>query len=99
MPRNRLIAIASILLVLSLIVIFSPSSNRVPVKSDPSPGGNSIPSPASPADISQLMASLQIQSVERIDVPDFSLKDINNERFHAEDHKGKVIMLNFWATW
>jgi cytochrome oxidase Cu insertion factor (SCO1/SenC/PrrC family) len=99
MPRNRLIAIASILTVLSLVVIFSPFSNRVPAKTDPSLGGNSTLSPASPADIGKLMASLQIQPVERIDVPNFSLKDINNVRFHVEDHKGKVILLNFWATW
>ena len=99
MSRNKLITIASILLILPLIVIFSPSSNRVPVKTDPAPGGNSIRISTSPAPISQLMASLQIQLVERIDLPNFTLQDINDERFNAEDQKGKVIMLNFWATW
>jgi len=29
----------------------------------------------------------------------FSLKDINNQDVTLADHKGKVILLDFWATW
>lgn len=31
--------------------------------------------------------------------PDFSVRDIHGNRVHLEDFKGKVIFLNFWATW
>ena len=31
--------------------------------------------------------------------PDFSLEDIDGEQHALSDYRGKVIMLNFWATW
>ena len=30
---------------------------------------------------------------------DFTLKDINGADVHLADYKGKVVLLNFWATW
>lgn len=31
--------------------------------------------------------------------PDFSLEDMDGERYVFEDYRGKVVMVNFWATW
>ena len=31
--------------------------------------------------------------------PDFSLKDVNGKSVKLSDYKGKVVLLNFWATW
>ena len=31
--------------------------------------------------------------------PDFSLRDINGKAVSLEAHKGKVVLVNFWATW
>ena len=31
--------------------------------------------------------------------PDFTLKDLNGNRVGLSDFKGKVVVLNFWATW
>jgi len=31
--------------------------------------------------------------------PDFSLKDGNGQTVHLSDYKGKVVLLDFWATW
>ncbi|MFI5202612.1 MAG: peroxiredoxin family protein [Candidatus Kapaibacterium sp.] len=31
--------------------------------------------------------------------PDFALTDINGSLHHLSDYRGKVVMLNFWATW
>lgn len=31
--------------------------------------------------------------------PDFALKDINNKPFNLSSLRGKVVILNFWATW
>jgi peroxiredoxin len=30
---------------------------------------------------------------------DFTVKDMNNARVRLSDYKGKVILVNFWATW
>ncbi len=36
---------------------------------------------------------------ERKPAPDFALKDIDGQTVHLSDYKGKVVILDFWATW
>jgi peroxiredoxin len=36
---------------------------------------------------------------ERHAAPNFSLKDSNGKTVQLSDYKGKVVLLNFWATW
>ncbi len=36
---------------------------------------------------------------ERKDAPDFNLKDADGKVVHLSDYKGKVVLLDFWATW
>jgi cytochrome c biogenesis protein CcmG/thiol:disulfide interchange protein DsbE len=31
--------------------------------------------------------------------PDFALQDVDGTVHHLSDYRGKVVMLNFWATW
>ncbi len=31
--------------------------------------------------------------------PDFTLEDMNGKTWHLADLKGKVVFVNFWATW
>ncbi|MGB5177839.1 MAG: TlpA disulfide reductase family protein [Gammaproteobacteria bacterium] len=31
--------------------------------------------------------------------PDFTLKDMDGESFALHDFRGKVVLINFWATW
>jgi len=42
-------------------------------------------------------------SFARIDpprtVPDFSLPDMDGEMHALQDYRGKVVLINFWATW
>lgn len=39
------------------------------------------------------------QSNQSDKVPDLSLKDLKGKTVKIEDFKGKVVLLNFWATW
>ena len=32
-------------------------------------------------------------------MPEFKLKDADGQTVHAADYKGKVVLLDFWATW
>jgi cytochrome c biogenesis protein CcmG/thiol:disulfide interchange protein DsbE len=36
---------------------------------------------------------------DRKSAPEFSLKDVHGRTVKLSDYKGKVILLNFWATW
>jgi len=36
---------------------------------------------------------------EPMTATDFTLEDMDQTRFSLNDYRGKVIMLNFWATW
>ncbi len=34
-----------------------------------------------------------------VDAPDFSLKEIGGEKISLKELRGKIILLNFFATW
>lgn len=36
---------------------------------------------------------------DRKPAPDFALKDADGKLVHLSDYKGKVVLLDFWATW
>lgn len=63
-----------------------------------SDGDNNKRTPATNA--AQTSSAVEDTSGKKLkDAPDFSLTKRNGETFTLSDHKGKVMVLNVWATW
>jgi len=49
---------------------------------------------------SSTLAQARLQAAsDRRAAPNFTLQDANGTAVHLSDYKGKVVLLNFWATW
>ncbi|QDK38789.1 TlpA disulfide reductase family protein [Bdellovibrio sp. NC01] len=44
-------------------------------------------------------AMATVESMEKNGVPNFSAETLSGEKFDLESLKGKVVILNFWASW
>lgn len=45
------------------------------------------------------MAYVPEQIDDEIAAPDFELENLDGERVKLSDYRGKIVFLNFWATW
>jgi peroxiredoxin len=57
------------------------------------------PATQSPTHRDDFFANLGIEPIKKKPAPDFLLKDIDGNAVRLHDFKGKVVLLNFWATW
>ena len=63
-------------------------------------GGSATPDPGGESSESNTSPEVEItEVVEGGKAPDFSVAMLNGEVFTLSKHKGKVVFLNFWATW
>lgn len=47
-----------------------------------------------------LMTSMRISRVTRkVKAPDFGLEELGGKIAQLTDHRGKVVLINFWTTW
>ena len=60
-------------------------------------GGIFIPTVSAEEDLFKALQASQFP--ERVEAPEFTLPLIEGGEAKLSDYKGKVIFLNFWATW
>jgi len=59
-----------------------------------------VPSTGCLSNFLQVEAKNELKDPNKRNVaPDFELKDVNGKPVRLSDFKGKVVLLNFWATW
>ncbi len=46
-----------------------------------------------------MSAARVLQFKERMSAPGFAIEDVEGNRVKLKDFRGKVVLLNFWATW
>jgi thiol-disulfide isomerase/thioredoxin len=46
-----------------------------------------------------ILLLVQVASAQTKPVSDLKLKDLDGKKIQLSDYKGKVVLLNFWATW
>src|SRR5258707_4879204 len=49
--------------------------------------------------VSLILFSISVRAQSSHRAPPLALKDIHGRPFSLADYKGKVVLLNFWATW
>jgi len=78
----------------------SDGTSAVPSPQNPAP--SSLPStPRALSSLAELFqrAGLSYMGNRGIPAPDFSVKSIEGKQIKLSEFKGKVVLLNFWATW
>ena len=50
-------------------------------------------------DLHYMEALALIKFGEKIKAPNFIIKELNGNTVSLEDYRGKIVFLNFWATW
>jgi cytochrome c biogenesis protein CcmG/thiol:disulfide interchange protein DsbE len=65
----------------------------------PDPSVNELPPPSAPGGISAAGEEAAGSTLSGKPAPDFTLKDMNGADVTLTSFKGKVVLLNFWATW
>ncbi|HWP85438.1 MAG TPA: TlpA disulfide reductase family protein [Terriglobia bacterium] len=88
---SRVLLFIGLALVVGAIFVyhFSPQFQPGPKSASPQPGANpgvNVPAPAVPAIRGKPVAA-------------FDLPDLNGRRYTPADFQGKVLLVNFWATW
>lgn len=52
-----------------------------------------------PSGSDDLQKTLSVEEMEKTGLPSFEVKDINGSIVQLADLKGKIVILNFWASW
>ena len=91
---KKLIAVCLALLLLLSLAACGAQTETKPAKAQ---AAEAQPAEAQPAE--QPAETAQTEESEDPPAPDFTLTDQYGKEHRLSEYKGKVVMLNFWATW
>lgn len=53
----------------------------------------------SDAAVDPILAAGLLKFKEKVSAPSLAIEDLEGKRLKLEDFRGKVVLLDFWATW
>ena len=53
----------------------------------------------SDAEVDPILAAGLLKPKESVSAPSFAIEDMEGNRLKLEDFKGKIVLIDFWATW
>lgn len=92
---------AAILFVLTLGCSGPAPKAAAEISPSPVDGAPATPAAAAPTDeLTQILYDMGLgRFTNNPDAPDFTVKDLGGNPVSLSQYKGKVVVLNFWATW
>lgn len=98
--KNMLIIIvAAVVLVGGLYLFTTRDKEKLLVKEEPPVVDISPETPETPT-IPETPSTPKYPDIEVGQLaPDFTLKNLSGEEVSLSDYRGKIVMINFWATW
>lgn len=88
MVRNKILALLIVVAVAMLLVLSTPGDGFFHRRKFPE------------SDKMDLFTRLRVQKFEEpVVAPGFTLKDLKGNQVALKNYKGRVVFLNFWATW
>lgn len=82
---ERKILLIGLALTVGAVAMFLYERNRGPMAQSEANPGVLVPAPA--------------PAIRGVEAPDFELPDVAGAKVKLSDFKGKVVLVNFWATW
>ena len=53
----------------------------------------------SDADVDPILAAGLLKPKKSVSAPSFAIEDMEGNRLKLEDFQGKIVLIDFWATW
>lgn len=115
MMKNRILIVSIILSILTLSGLWAKGQNETVVQEEPkeepqseaaapaaeeSAAGETASEEPEYSEAQQKLADIGFQlPMQSFEAPDFSLSGLDGSNFTLSDLQGKVVFLNFWASW
>ena len=97
--KKRYLITGIVIVALGLVLIWLYSYLKTE-KGEMAGGGISYPGQASPPTLEKFMRAMGMQKPENeVEAPDFTLFNLEGKEVSLKDYRGKVVLLNFMATW
>ena len=82
-----------LIIILALVLIGTGCSNGKEIEETVPKDNVVIVDPANP--VGPVKQNIEVGK----EAPDFTLKNLNGDEVSLSDYRGKIVLINFWATW